>query len=173
MPTVVYLHALTFILQFCFAMFFFPPSSILLQKPETSRKHPSLNITGTFSWSFFFLLRSFCKITHCVCCKIAFVLSEIAVVFTATVCPISARSCIMYAMICIECPCTTFVLQLDQNHGREDELCNHSVWYLRLDKNGDLCGAKLFLSLCACIAQWISGAMVVHMNLAKRFEIYI
>lgn len=75
-------------------------------------------------------------------------------------------------MICIECPCATFVLQLDQNHGTEDEHCNYSVWNLRLDKIGDLCGAKLFLSLSACIAQWTSCAMVVHVNLANRLKIY-
>jgi hypothetical protein len=49
MPAVVYLYALTFILQFCFAMFFVPPRLKIVAKTGNNEKTPALK----YHWYFF------------------------------------------------------------------------------------------------------------------------
>lgn len=137
-----------------------PQAQNCCKKPETSKKTPALKYHWYFFdsfLSFFPYCVSFAKLRF-VCCKIAFGLREIASVFTAyiTVCPIF---------------CTII-------HYVSHDLHRMSVRYVCVTTGSESWhgrwtrGAKLFLSLSACIAQWTSCAMVVHVNLANRLEIY-
>lgn len=67
MPAVVYLYALTFILQFCFAMFFVPPRLKIVAKNRKHRKkHRPLNITGTFLILFYHFFHIALVLQNCV-----------------------------------------------------------------------------------------------------------
>ena len=98
MPAVVYLYALTFILQFCFAMFFVHPRLKIVAKTGNNEKAPALK----YHWYFFDSFLSFFHIAlvlqncvsfvvkmHSVCAK-SRPFSPLTLLFVR----FSARSCI-------------------------------------------------------------------------------